>query len=663
MADVGSVKYKVELDNSGLDKDTQNTEKTISSKLDAISGKISRSFGYQVLKDIGSAFLGLGKAAVQGFAEMSKAAMESTAALEQNMGGVETLFKGSADTVIANAKRAYTTAGMSANQYMETVTSFSASLLQSLGGDTEKAAAAADQAIIDMSDNANKMGTSIESIQVAYQGFAKQNYTMLDNLKLGYGGTKTEMERLLADATKLSGVKYDISNLNDVYEAIHVIQGELGITGTTAKEASETIEGSMNAAKAAFDNFLNGSISGEEFAETLAVAGENIAENLAVIIQNFADQLPGIVEVLSEQLPEMLETLGPPILDALIAVAQSALTIGEDLAGAIVEGITSKGPDILAAGENMAKSLADGVKAKGPEVLEQAGGIVNGILDAATTKLPDVLTKGTELTGKLADGVLQNAPAAITATGNTLNMMLNNLLTGLPQMMESGVQLIQHLAQGLLNNGPAILSAIGEVLLQLLTTIAEHMPDILQKGIELIGQLAAGLVQAIPDAVKAMGDVMQNAMDAVKQVDWLGLGKSIIKGIIDGIKNAGTDLFNALKGLAGDALKAAKEKLKINSPSKVFRDEVGESIPEGMALGIEENKGMVTDAVAGLADGLAVDADLNLPDVSGIGEDIGATINATASQTIEVPVVLDGREIARATAWYTNEQLAWEARG
>lgn len=189
---------------------------------------------------------------------MTKQSLDSVSKLEQNVGGVETLFKKSSKTVIDNANKAYKTAGMSANEYMQNVTSFSASLLQSCAKDTSKAAKVADMAMIDMSDNANKMGTNMVDIQNAYQGFAKQNYTMLDNLKLGYGGTKSEMERLLADASKLSGVKYDISNLADVYNAIHVIQKELGITGTTSKEAATTIEGSMNSAKAAYDNFLNG---------------------------------------------------------------------------------------------------------------------------------------------------------------------------------------------------------------------------------------------------------------------------------------------------------------------------------------------------------------------------------------------------------------------
>lgn len=639
MADVGSVKYKVELDNSGLDKDTQNTERTISSKLDAISGKISRSFGYQVLKDIGGAFLNLGKQAVQGFTEVSMAALESTASLEQNLGGVETLFKGSADAVIANAKKAYTAAGMSANEYMETVTSFSASLLQSLEGDTEKAAAAADQAIIDMSDNANKMGTDIANIQAAYQGFAKQNYTMLDNLKLGYGGTKTEMERLLADASKLSGVKYDISNLSDVYEAIHVIQGELGITGTTAKEASETIEGSMASAKAAYDNFLNGSITGEEFAETLVVAAENVASNLAVIIQNFADQLPGIVEVVSARLPELLTTLGPPILDALGAIAKSALTVGVDLAKAIAQGVKDNGPDILA----------------------KAGEILEGFLSAISEKLPDIQSKGLEMAGNIASGILQKAPDVITAIGGILTSLLGKLLEAAPQMMENGVNLIASMAQGLLNNLPAVLEAIGQVLVDLLAKIAEHGPDILQKGIELIGQLAAGLIDAIPDAVKGMTEVLGKIKDAVGEIDWAQLGKNIISGIITGLKNAGSNLFTSMKNLAGEALRAAKEKLESNSPSKAAARELGEPIPEGMVVGIERKAGLVEDAMADMA-GSALAAP-DFPDMRQIGADIGATISAATSTEISVPVVLDGREIARATAWYTNEQLAWEARG
>jgi hypothetical protein len=213
-----------------------------------------------------------------------KSAVSAFGEYEQLVGGVDTLFKDASSTVQANADAAFMTAGLSANEYMETVTSFSASLLQSLGGDTQKAAQVADQAIIDMSDNANKMGTSMESIQNAYQGFAKQNYTMLDNLKLGYGGTKSEMERLLADASKIAGVKFDISSYSDVIEAIHVIQQEMGITGTTSLEASETISGSLASVKAAWQNTLVAISQGDGW--DMGVYIENMVDVVNAFAQN-----------------------------------------------------------------------------------------------------------------------------------------------------------------------------------------------------------------------------------------------------------------------------------------------------------------------------------------------------------------------------------------
>ena len=240
MADIFEIVGRVSLD--GVDR----AEKELNNFTDTgerTSSRLSK-FG-DVAKTIGKGVLvGTGAVVAAGIG-LVKQVSDSYGQLQQSIGGIETLFGESAQKVINNANNAYKTAGMSANDYMQQVTSFSASLLQSLGGDTEKAANSADMAIRDMSDNANKMGTSMEMITNAYQGFSKQNYTMLDNLKLGYGGTKTEMERLLADAEKIGGIKYDISSLDDVYQAIHVIQGELGITGTTALEAGETIEGSF----------------------------------------------------------------------------------------------------------------------------------------------------------------------------------------------------------------------------------------------------------------------------------------------------------------------------------------------------------------------------------------------------------------------------------
>lgn len=275
MAIAGSLTYNTNIDKSGFEKGMSSLEDVANN---AIKG---------VLTSVGTvitAIVGIGTASVKSYAD-----------LEQNIGGVETLFKNSANKVKQNAENAYKTAGMSANQYMRTVTGFSASLLQSLGGDTEKAADVANMALIDMADNANKMGTYMEDIQNAYQGFAKQNYTMLDNLKLGYGGTKEEMERLLSDAQKLTGVKYDISNLNDIFQAIHVIQGELGITGTTAKEAEETISGSITSMKSAWDNFLNGSGTFDKLVESAKIAFNNIVKAVSDLLPRIAGEITNAI--------------------------------------------------------------------------------------------------------------------------------------------------------------------------------------------------------------------------------------------------------------------------------------------------------------------------------------------------------------------------------
>ena len=624
MPDVGSVKYKVELDNSGLDGEAKKTESSIASKLDAISGKLSRSFGYQVLKDIGSAFVDMGKQAVQGFAEITKASVESRAALEQNLGGVETLFGSSAETVIANAERAYQSAGMSANTYMETVTSFSASLLQSLEGDTVAAASAADQAIIDMSDNANKMGTDIQAIQNAYQGFAKGNFTMLDNLKLGFGGTRGEMERLIEEANKVKEANGEMADLSidsfaDITEAIHIIQTEMGITGTTAAEASATIEGSMNAAKAAYDNFLNGSITGEEFAETAMVAVENIANSVAESVQNFADQLPGMVEVVAEKIPELVETLGPPLLDALGAVAQSVDTIG----GTLID------------------SLVAGTIENAPKMAESAAATVSSLLDGITARLPDVINNGVQVVTAISTGIANNLPTIIASAGKLIVTLITGLIQALPQLTAAALQIVTALANYLIENGP----------------------QILQKGVELIGMLVRGLLQSIGQVLNAGGQIIDRLRAKFTEIDWGSVGQNIISGIARGITGAAGMIADAAKNAARKALNAAKSFLGIESPSKVFRDQVGEMIPAGMAEGIEDGEPEVESSMDKLLRGFTADVDYNLPNLSSYAQELGASINASTSTQITVPVTLDGREIARATAWYTNEQLAWEARG
>ena len=295
------------------------------------AGKFAGAFGTALKVGIGAAAAGVGL--------VLKESLGEGAALQQSLGGINTLFKDNAEGVIAAANDAYRTAGMSANEYMETVTGFSASLIKSLEGDTKAAASVADMALVDMSDNVNKMGTDMELLQNAYQGFAKANYTMLDNLKLGYGGTKTEMERLLADAQALTGVEYDISNLADVYTAIHVIQEELGIAGATADEASTTLTGSFNAMKAAAQNVLGNLALGQPMEASLQALKDTthtfLTGNLMPMVGTVLDGLPGLIE---DGVRGMVEWVGNP--ENVASALNAMLSFGGSLIGAVWKGIT-----------------------------------------------------------------------------------------------------------------------------------------------------------------------------------------------------------------------------------------------------------------------------------------------------------------------------------
>lgn len=408
-------------------------------------------------------------------AGLTVGAVNSYADLEQNLGGIETLFKGSADKVIKNAENAYKTAGMSANEYMATVTGFSASLLQSLGGDTEKAADTADMAITDMADNANKMGTSMESIQYAYQGFAKQNYTMLDNLKLGYGGTREEMERLLADAQKITGIKYDISNLNDVYNAIHVIQGELGITGTTAKEASETITGSVNSMKSAFDNFLNGSGTIEQLVETGITAIQNI-------VNAAGELLPNIVESIANATPQIIEGINkifPMIFDLLTENLPIILSSVSQVLSALLQAIIDYIPQLM------------------PIAIELIESFIKGLL----SMLPQILQMGITIIVELIKGISEMLPELIPTAIDCIITLVETLLDNIDLLIDAGIQLLIGLAEGLINAIPQLIEKIPTIIEKLLNAIVNNLPKLVEMGIQLVVKLAVGLVQAIPQLI------------------------------------------------------------------------------------------------------------------------------------------------------------------
>lgn len=350
------------------------------------------------LKVLAAAVAGVATA----FGAVTKASLDSVASLEQNIGGVETLFKDSAQAVIENANNAYKTAGVSANKYMETVTSFSASLLQGLGGDTAEAARIADMAMVDMSDNANKFGTNMEDIQNAYQGFAKQNYTMLDNLKLGYGGTQSEMIRLINDSGILNENIEDLDNVSfaQMIQAIHKIQEDMGIAGTTSEEALTTIEGSVGAAKAAFDNFLNGSGSPQALAETVITAGRNITDNLMEIIPRLAEELPQVGSLLMDSLSDSLDS----------GKLNELMVVGGQIVSNLTTGIISALPGLVTAAAQIISSFTENIGSSIPQLLSSGGAIIEAILIGMLQVLPAIGAFAIQLVTELYNQLTAHGP-------------------------------------------------------------------------------------------------------------------------------------------------------------------------------------------------------------------------------------------------------------
>lgn len=418
---------------NGTDKFNQDIDKA-TNKGSNLASKLGN--GLKTAARVGGAAI---TAAAAGVAALTKTSAANYAEYEQLVGGVETLFKDSASKVQQYADNAYKTAGMSANEYMATVTSFSASLLQSLGGDTEAAADKADQAITDMSDNANKMGTSIESIQNAYQGFAKQNYTMLDNLKLGYGGTKEEMERLLADAEKLSGVKYDISSYADIVDAIHVVQTEMGITGTTAKEAASTISGSLSSMKSAWQNL------------TVGIADENA--DVEKLIGNFVNSIVTVGQNLLPRIEQIFKGVGT-LIEKLASV------IGE----ALPQLITTVLPSLLSAGMSLVMGLIEGIVNNFDALLDAAFQAIDMLLDGIIGNLPKIIEMGIEILTKLAVGLIQAIPDLVMKIPEIIAAVVKGFVNYFPQILQVGRDLISSLWDGIKQMWKNVVSWAGDAI-------------------------------------------------------------------------------------------------------------------------------------------------------------------------------------------------------
>lgn len=523
----------------------------------SIGGKLVNTIkGVITVAGIGAA---LGKALTEG------------GALQQSLGGVETLFKDSASQVIAAANEAYRTAGVSANDYMEQVTSFSATLLQGLGGDTEAAAGYADKAIVQMADNANKMGTSMESIQYAYQGFAKDNYTMLDNLKLGYGGTQEEMARLINDSGVLGdAIEVTAKTVKDVpfssiIDAIQVIQDNLGITGTTAKEAATTLTGSFASVKAALSNVLAGLTLGQDLGPSLNALSSTLTTFLT------GNLIPAIYNILSA------------------------------LPGALVTFITALGPQLAAGMQGLVSQLSTGLTTTIPKMMQS---FVTGF----TTWMPQIVAVGTQMIQQLGQGLVQGIPNFLSQALPLLVEFTTSLRANFSSIVDAGIDLLLNFVQGIANGLPTLIEYVPTIVSNIAGLINDNAPKILQAGIQVIVTLVQGLIDAIPTIIANIPQIIGAIADTITAFNWLNLGATVIKTLGNGLLS----MANGLKGFMQSTLSGALDYIK-GLPGQALQ--WGKDLIRGFIDGIIGNVGNLINSVKNVAATIASYLHFSRPDV------------------------------------------------
>jgi len=658
-------------------------------------GKFSK-FG-SVLKGVGVTMAAVVTAAAAAAVSLGKAVVEAYGEYEQLVGGIDTLFGDSSAKMQEYASNAYKTAGMSANDYMSTVTSFSASLIQSLGGDTEAAVKYADMAITDMADNANKMGTDIGLIQNAYQGFAKQNYTMLDNLKLGYGGTKEEMERLLADAQAISGIEYDISSYADVVDAIHVIQDSMGVAGATAAEAEHTIQGSMNSMNAAIDNLIvgfgNADADIEQLCSNVVDAFQDVLTNITPIIENIISALPTALNALLEMVGELLPTLLETIVDLFSQVLNTLLTLLPELIPVVIEAVLTivntlieNLPLLVEAAIQIVMSLVQGIATALPTLIPTAVQAVITIVQSLIDSLPMILDAALQLITGLADGLLAAIPVLIAALPEIIMSIISFLLDSIPQIIETGIQLLTSLVAALpdiivaiveaiplIIDGivKAVLGAIPQIiqagidllisLIQALPTIIttivnaipqiisgivnaviSNIPQIIQAGVQLLVSLVKNLPTIIVEIVKAVPQIVAGIVKAFGSLmgEIVNIGGNIVKGLWQGIQQLAGWLWDKVSGWISSIWDGICDFFGIHSPSDEMAW-VGEMLVKGLSGSIDANGGEAVKAAEGMAKDingvmgdLAKDMQTALPTDFSVDGSIGGSIASAASGAV-----------------------------
>lgn len=618
-----------------------------------IGGMLKKSMGGDMDSAGTSLGKGLGskiKAAIiaAGIGKVLKTAIFEGAKLEQSLGGVETLFKGSAGRVKKYAAEAYRTAGMSGNEYMENVTSFSAAMISSLGGNTKKAAKLSNQAITDMSDNANKMGTDLSMVTQTYQSLARGQYQMLDNLKLGYGGTKGEMQRLLNDAEKLTGKKYDISSFSDVTQAIHAIQTQMGITGTTAKEAASTISGSFNMMKSAAKDFLGNLTLGRDVSKSM----ENLVTSTGTFLSNLLPALgniaKGLVNVIGTTFPQMFSKIGNSLGASMPGLISKGLTMVTQFTASL----RKNAGKFVSAGMEMLLKLAQGWANSMPVMIQKIPQIITNIAGLINDNAPKIMVTGGKIIITLVKGLINAIPTLIANIPQILRAMWNaftafnwmslgsSMISGIAGALRSGIGSLFSAAQSLcvtivnafINLPTVLFNAGATAIVHLIQGFRSAWGVITSIGGRIVVAVISGLVSLASRMWSSAKSAASRMFSAFRAVSWGSVGTHIISGIIRGIAGAAGKLFSAMKNLASKALSAAKKVLGINSPSRVFAAEVGRWIPAGIAVGVTKNSGMLSSVMDDTAKSMTSSFNPNLVRNAQISWS-GATQNNAANQT------------------------------
>ena len=561
-----------------------------------------------------------GKAAVAGvaagsvaYAKLSKDALAGYADYEQYVGGIETLYGENADMMLKYADEAYMTTGQSANEYLNNVIGFSASMMQGLKGDTEAAAERSNMAMVDMADNANKMGTSMESLQNAYKGFAKGNFTMLDNLALGYGGTREEMQRLLADAEKLTGKKYDISNFADITEAIHAIQTEYGITGTTATEASTTISGSLNSVKAAWQNLLTGMGNSVEkslvdsFVSTVQTGVSNVITSVKTILPRLTEAivlleqqlLPMIPGIINDLLPLVIEggiTLITGLVDGIVsslpAITNAAIQGIMQLIGAIQTLL----PVILNAGMQILTVLASGLEANMPQIIQAVTDIIFTFVDWILQNLPQIIEVGLQIIVSLATGIIDAIPQLVEKVPEIITAIVDTLINSIPAIVEAGFTLLVALVEDM----PNIVANIVMMLPNIISAIVQYFKDnwqtIKDSGYSLLTSLVGRLAEVIPVCVEGLRTLLNDLISTITEFfsPIAEKGQELLTNMWDGISGWASTLYENVKGVWNSVLDTMSSIFSLDNIKSI-----GTNLVEGLWNGISDAGQWIRDKISG----------------------------------------------------------------